>query len=63
MKAYGAEFVLVDSTTGFAGVIGRVNELAKLIPNSHVLNQASHHCLHSYFQSSSQTSQILKVIT
>jgi hypothetical protein len=33
--------VLVDPERGFAGVIERVNELAELIPNSHVLNQVS----------------------
>ncbi|KAI6190973.1 Cystathionine beta-synthase [Aphelenchoides bicaudatus] len=39
LKAFGAEFVLVDYTKGFAGVLERVEELAKMIPNSFVLNQ------------------------
>lgn len=39
LKAYGAEVVLTDPAIAVRGAIERAQELAAVIPNSHILNQ------------------------
>uniref|UniRef100_A0ACD5ZSM0 Uncharacterized protein n=1 Tax=Avena sativa TaxID=4498 RepID=A0ACD5ZSM0_AVESA len=41
LRFLGAELILTDPTTGFKGMIGKVEELMKNIPNSHCLNQVT----------------------
>jgi cysteine synthase len=39
LKAYGAEVILTDPSKQVQGALDRAYELAKIIPNSYVLNQ------------------------
>lgn len=39
LKAYGATVILTDPKTQVLGALERAYELAKIIPNSYVLNQ------------------------
>ncbi|XP_047083096.1 cysteine synthase-like isoform X1 [Lolium rigidum] len=41
LRFLGAELILTDPATGFKGMIGKVEELMKTIPNSHCLNQVT----------------------
>uniref|UniRef100_A0ACD6AH10 Uncharacterized protein n=2 Tax=Avena sativa TaxID=4498 RepID=A0ACD6AH10_AVESA len=41
LRFLGAELILTDPTAGFKGMIGKVEELMKNIPNSHCLNQVT----------------------
>ncbi|KAG8075483.1 hypothetical protein GUJ93_ZPchr0006g43774 [Zizania palustris] len=41
LRFLGAELILTDPATGFKGIIEKVEELMKSIPNSHCLNQVT----------------------
>lgn len=41
LRFLGAELILTDPANGFKGMIGKVEELMKTIPNSHCLNQVT----------------------